>query len=919
MKNRVFLWLAAVVMGANAVVASELPKAQISVLEPITLTPDDGYHVFNGSLMEGSDNLRLQALMNFKAQDTLDEAKKNPYAQYYCDFYLTFSGLKARTIDATGCYLAGKYGEYGWIVIPTEFFADDKGEFIIEEGVSYPVIAVYDQKLTYENICDYVKDFTAAIHIKPEILEANPDFKVTLELGMRAPDSGMEEFIRIGDEAVYTADYLKKAFMPTATVSPVENNNLTFALNFTADPVDESQLEKFGDWYADFVLTVNKNVTFNANGGADGYLSGQYDEWSESWINVPFEDVEMKAGESLKIMEYAAELMGESGLKLTYNDVCSFVKEFNCGVFFEPAYLAEYPDLKVTLELRMYNNKDETESYVIGETYTFTEPAVAAIGKVEYSTLQAAIAAAVSNDTVKLLKNAKLAEALVIPAAQEDLTIDLNGCEINRATGDAISNFGELTITDSSEYGTGFICGNFTNSGKAYLRGGAVLGEISNGEGSKLYVTGGVYFDADVRQWIVGGYAASQFKDQLENGDEVNYYVVAKLPTATITPVPDADLAGNPLTFALKFKADSVSDLQMAAFGHWYADFVLAVNKKVVLNANHSLAGVNGHLSGQYAAWSEYWVNVPFGDNKTVTMEADKPLKVMEYAAELMGESGLKLTYNDICSFVKEFNCGVFFKPEFLSANPDLKVSLSLKMFNPENENESYVIGINYEFAPPAGTDTVTVRDQNGLIVNCETMKDAIDAVIEKGDQVDGGEITVVKDSVIKEDLTVTGTRNLFFDLGTNKLTLAEDKKFKLSNVNVAIIGSGSLEGFTAKSVELDDNSVLTLPPAAAIPTLAAEFEGKGMYVTQNEDDTWSVATKFQLQIQMSDDGLPSIGFLKDMRRGYVVESSSDLVNWTEVEYEETTGDSEVTVPLKWQSPASGQFFRVRATDPKSE
>ena len=259
----------------------------------------------------------------------------------------------------------------------------------------------------------------------------------------------------------------------------------------------------------------------------------------------------------------------------------------------------------------------------------------------------------------------------------------------------------------------------------------------------------------------------------------------------------------------------------------------------------------------------------------------------------------------------------MFFKPEFLAGNPDLKVSLSLKMFNPENENESYAIGIEYEFMPPAATDTVTVRDQNGLIVNCETMKDAIAAVIEKGDAVDGGEVTVLKDSEINEDLTVSGTRNLFFDLGANRLTLAEGKKFKLSNVNVAFTGNGTLAGFTADNVKLEGASVLTLPATASALALALEEDSK--YVTNNDDGTWSVANKFELQIQMTDDGLPAIGFLKDARRSYTVESSTDLVSWTTVEASETTGDSEVAVPLKWQAPANGQFFRVRATDPKSE
>ena len=384
--------------------------------------------------------------------------------------------------------------------------------------------------------------------------------------------------------------------------------------------------------------------------------------------------------------------------------------------------------------------------------------------------------------------------------------------------------------------------------------------------------------------------------------------------TATITPVSDAELAGNPLTFALKFKADSVSDLQMAVFGGWYADFVLTVNKTVVFDANCG-EGIDGYLAGKYAAYGDSWVNVPF---KPVTIEADNPVKVMDFAAKLMNQGGLKLRYWEVYENVREFECGVFFNEKFLAENQDLKVQLSLRMFNPDNEEESYAVGIEYEFMPPAETDTVTVRDQNGLIVNCETMAHAIDAVIAKGDQVDGGEITVVKDSVIKEDLTVTGTRNLFFDLGTGTtLKLAEGKKFFLSNVNVAFIGSGSLEGFTAESVELDDKSVLTLPASAS--DLAMSFETNGKYVTKNDDETWSVAEKFELQIQMSDDGLPSIGFLKDMRRGYVVESSSDLMSWTEVYYEETTGDSEVAVPLKWHAPESGQFFRVRATDLKAE
>lgn len=165
--------------------------------------------------------------------------------------------------------------------------------------------------------------------------------------------------------------------LPTATVTEIENDNLTFALNFKADEVSDTQLAYYKDWYADYVLTVNKDITFNANGDADGYLSGQYDNYNpDSWVNVPFEDVTLKAGESIKIMEYAAKLLNQPGLKLTYNDVYTSVQNFNCGVYLAPDYIAENQDLKITLELKMFNPEDETISYVIGETYEFEAPAV---------------------------------------------------------------------------------------------------------------------------------------------------------------------------------------------------------------------------------------------------------------------------------------------------------------------------------------------------------------------------------------------------------------------------------------------------------------------------------------------------------------------------------------------------------------
>ena len=176
----------------------------------------------------------------------------------------------------------------------------------------------------------------------------------------------------------------KAPALPTAIVGDVPEEkladapNLTFSKRFeAADPTDE-QKKYYGNWFADFELTVNKDVTFNADSAtSDGYLAGSYDWYQNgAWISVPFEDVKLEAGQTVKIMSYAMELMGNPGLKLIYNDVLMLVKTFDCGVFFTDEFLAKNPDLEVTLELRMYNPDNESESYVIGEAYKFEAPEV---------------------------------------------------------------------------------------------------------------------------------------------------------------------------------------------------------------------------------------------------------------------------------------------------------------------------------------------------------------------------------------------------------------------------------------------------------------------------------------------------------------------------------------------------------------
>lgn len=334
--------------------------------------------------------------------------------------------------------------------------------------------------------------------------------------------------------------------LPTATVTKLEKEDLTFALKFTADKVTDEQLAYYGPAYADFVLTFNKDVTLTTdetNENGNGWLSGQYDAWSENWINVPFNGVaELKANEPLRIMEYAAKSFNQTGLKVTFNDVYNSVKKFSCGVYLNEEFLAANPDIEVSLELRIFDPRDESISATVGNEYVFT------------------------------------------------------------------------------------------------------LG-------------------------------------------------TPELPTATVTEIKNQNL-----TFAMNFVADAVSAKQLTYYSDWYADFELTFSEDVVMDAVGAPKGTaDGYLAGQYDKWSPNWVVVPY--RGPVTLKANEPLKIMEYAAEYMGEPGLKYTYGEVYNIVKDFDCGVFLTEEYLQAHPDVVITLELKMYNPKNEAENYVIGDTYTFS----------------------------------------------------------------------------------------------------------------------------------------------------------------------------------------------------------------------------
>ena len=300
--------------------------------------------------------------------------------------------------------------------------------------------------------------------------------------------SGINGYEVVYEEGVYK---LSKIDLPDVVVTDIKDDledtdpDLTFALNFAIKDLEnlsEEYLEKlmaaYGSHYVDYVLTIkglsDTDVTFNADGDADGYLAGRYAAWENgAWLSVPFEDVTVANGESLYIMEYAAKLMGQSGLRFTLAEVAEIVVNFDCGVYFTPEFINANPDAVITLQLKVFTEDADGNKIddinVATNVFRFANyvAMIAAEGKQTqyFETLDAAIDAAADGETVTLINNIDLAKAeLQLLDGEYDtyflvegksVTVDLNGKKISGAySGDGMlvgvfstDNNGHLTLT----------------------------------------------------------------------------------------------------------------------------------------------------------------------------------------------------------------------------------------------------------------------------------------------------------------------------------------------------------------------------------------------------------------------------------------------------------------------------------------
>lgn len=154
-------------------VVGEEPTATINNMGAMTIAEED-YIVYGGSK---SGDMPLNFVMQFLADQTAEDMETSPFADWYGDFVITITGLENDSFIADDCYLAGYYGDFGWVQVPIDGMT-------IEEGVRYPVMLGVGMGQKYDYICTGVQDFRCAMYITDEILNANPNLEVKLELSL---------------------------------------------------------------------------------------------------------------------------------------------------------------------------------------------------------------------------------------------------------------------------------------------------------------------------------------------------------------------------------------------------------------------------------------------------------------------------------------------------------------------------------------------------------------------------------------------------------------------------------------------------------------------------------------------------------------------------------------------------------------
>lgn len=149
---------------------SDLPEATV-VESPEYVGVDLPWGSYGAwSPTEGLDS-KLEAAYTFSCAETLEEAKANPYANWYCDFYVVLN----KDLGANEIFLGGNYGSFGWVGF-------HNGDLTLEANTEIPLLgSVTSNPWTYLDVVQNVGTFICGVGDVDDAL-TGAEFTVMLRL-----------------------------------------------------------------------------------------------------------------------------------------------------------------------------------------------------------------------------------------------------------------------------------------------------------------------------------------------------------------------------------------------------------------------------------------------------------------------------------------------------------------------------------------------------------------------------------------------------------------------------------------------------------------------------------------------------------------------------------------------------------------
>lgn len=368
---------------AGHYVVGAKPTATVNNLGMTTIPAGD-YSIYNGGFDQNTEDdgdMPLSFVMQFLADQNAEDMATSPYADWYGDFVITFTGIENGSFTADGCYLAGHYGSFGWVKVPVDGMK-------IEEGARYPVMLGVGLGQKYDYICSSVQDFKCALYLTPEILAANPNIKVNLELGVVDNSQGQDAATSalIENENVYSVtDYTYKAEDFVVTKDPeVVDGKIEFVDGEFDSYTNDTDIENVEitykrtidtDWNALYVpfaipaseLLDNFDIAYiNDVRETDSDDDGELDSWQMELIKIKKETATLKANHPYFIRSKSVDA-GENNLNITLTTtLCkATVTELTCSSMYSTYTVKGLNELRASTE---FGEADRVLGYDNGET-----------------------------------------------------------------------------------------------------------------------------------------------------------------------------------------------------------------------------------------------------------------------------------------------------------------------------------------------------------------------------------------------------------------------------------------------------------------------------------------------------------------------------------------------------------------------